>query len=1250
MSTSSSTMSPLSCVDYSQTAEDHQSLLVLVRHTGVRLKQQGFARAWERMKRLNCIHIQNQNRNIYVRYKRGYPKENNEWGDFQAHRKVLGLISVGYCSNHKEFEDLFDHYKRVKEEYANTIFNSRLVVFGMNTDGSPLVEEESKIGDNEESKDVEEKTVVDNKDENEGRTSPNNNLKTDPLSTNGEKDTSEKGQKEKPLPNVKRQHSNSLTKESTGAEVVFYPDLEHSADLEDRLKEFITSLFYVLEGKRLDRSFERADRLHLLCAPFEKKDYVGVDQETKSFKKKCMGRLRKHLADLCLQAAMPGEAILHYQTAMDMLRSVNDFLWIGGCYEGLSSASTILTYPRNGGNTVPLRRNQSFSVKRGAALINDSIPSKSSTYANGLDLADATAQGGLHPDDIIEKYKDAIMNYSKYKNASMIEMEASFKACRVLIMQRKYLQASDFLQNVVYINLQSSEEDKIHRYGTLASLYTQVGFHRKAAFFKRVAGMQCVAPGTSVGWHQCYYLLVQALAGYSISLDPKEFLTDHPNGWPVIQYRILHELVYSARRMGNPQLAVRHMTFLLYTMHDKLSVSERRDAISGLETLTAKCEGTPHPLPLENCQILPPVPLLNFPIVRFFKVVPPVPHLHPQKLSTDCDKSSKSGVFIYTPLSLDSDKDAKTNKCDFLWVEGDMCEVHLQVFNPLPEELKINYMGLLTEGVEMEIFPANPSVPAESGPAFIKLYGKPKSVGQLSILGYSTLVLGVRSNCRLKDLAQIPQPHFDVDVVPGLPQVSLSSSLPKAASFTSVGDGANVVASATALLYAGQSLECLVTLQNGSCLPVERLDVSLDTKLEHDLEERIFSWSDDNINSQLPLQPANQLCFSVCIYGYSDFLSSDLQTHDMPSPVYSNRSRSDSSEGKAVEAVLSVQYSGNPGLEAGYCRQCSLALTIDIVPSLQIANWDVQPAYSREHCVILFDIQNVTSHQLDLEYQDGKTIITEPQQCRRIAVEIPRVDFPPEETRHDASPCMPSVYRQCRPVNHYSQYLADYVDIRWTIPATKVSGKLGIEHLTWSKNQLELIQKSPVMWEVRLNDQLYLSPDVPKFSLSDVLDVQVALTNRRGGEQVQVMLEIEPVQVCGDEVTACHEVSVLGVNTLCVSQLPHSASLQHSCAFVFHSPGFYRLNVLCYTFIQTSAEAPRQMSDVSSVSVSDRQMSSDSADIPSEESQTSVNNSETDDKLTSEVDSAADRLLSANTNQTQVIWKCEPVPQFQIID
>ena len=49
------------------------------------------------------------------------------------------------------------------------------------------------------------------------------------------------------------------------------------------LQEFVTSLFFVLEGKRLERTFERSDRLMLLCAPFEKKDYVGVDTDTRYF-------------------------------------------------------------------------------------------------------------------------------------------------------------------------------------------------------------------------------------------------------------------------------------------------------------------------------------------------------------------------------------------------------------------------------------------------------------------------------------------------------------------------------------------------------------------------------------------------------------------------------------------------------------------------------------------------------------------------------------------------------------------------------------------------------------------------------------------------------------------------------------------------------------------------------------------------------------------------------------------------------
>lgn len=41
----------------------------------------------------------------------------------------------------------------------------------------------------------------------------------------------------------------------------------------------------------------------------------------------------------------------------------------------------------------------------------------------------------------------------QYKSAGVIELEACVKAVRVLAIQKKAREASDFLQNAVYINL-----------------------------------------------------------------------------------------------------------------------------------------------------------------------------------------------------------------------------------------------------------------------------------------------------------------------------------------------------------------------------------------------------------------------------------------------------------------------------------------------------------------------------------------------------------------------------------------------------------------------------------------------------------------------------------------------------------------------------------------------------------------------------------------------------------------------------
>jgi len=42
---------------------------------------------------------------------------------------------------------------------------------------------------------------------------------------------------------------------------------------------------------------------------------------------------------------------------------------------------------------------------------------------------------------------------------------------------------------------------------------------------------------------------------------------------------------------------------------------------------------------------------------------------------------------------------------------------------------------------------------------------------------------------------------------------------------------------------------------------------------------------------------------------------------------------------QTVELLLLIQYSGSGGLAAGYCRQCSVSLSIDILPVLYITYW-----------------------------------------------------------------------------------------------------------------------------------------------------------------------------------------------------------------------------------------------------------------------------------------------------------------------
>ncbi|NXL51711.1 TPPC9 protein, partial [Podilymbus podiceps] len=949
----------MSVPDYMQCAEDHQTLLVVVQPIGI-VPEESFFRIYKRISAVSQVSVRDSQRVLYIRYRHHYPPENNEWGDFQTHRKVVGLITITDCSSAKDWPQTFEKFHLQKEMYGSTLYDSRLFVFGL----------QGEIA------------------------------------------------------------------EQPRTDVAFYPSYDECESVEKRIEDFIESLFIVLESKRLDRATDKSgDKIPLLCVPFEKKDFVGLDTDSRHYKKRCQGRMRKHVGDLCLQAGMLQDSLVHYHMAVELLRSVNDFLWLGAALEGLCSASVIYHYPGGTGGKVGSRRAQGGSLSAEAGnrhrpgrdrILIFFLPSAhflscfvlGALTSNGIN-ADTSAEIGrakncLSPEDIIDKYKEAISYYGKYKNAGVIELEACVKAVRVLAIQKRSMEASEFLQNAVYINLrQLSEEEKIQRYSILSELYERIGFHRKSAFFKRIAAMQCAAPSIpEPGWRACYKLLLETLPGYSLSLDPKDFSKGTHRGWAAVQMRLLHELVYASRRMGNPALCVRHLSFLLQTMLDFLSDQEKKDVTQSLESYTAKCPGTMEFITLPDGLKLPPVPFTKLPIVRSVKLLNLPTSLRPHKMKSLLGQNvSTKSPFIYSPIIAHSRGEERSKKIDFQWVQGDVCEVQLMVYNPMPFELRVENMGLLTTGVEFESLPAALSLPAESGLYPVTLVGVPQTTGQITVNGYHTSVFGVFSDCLLDNLPGVKTNGCTVEVIPALPRLQISTSLPRSAHTLQPSSGDEISTNVSVQLYNGETQQLIIKLENIGTEPLEKLEVTAKTvNTKEKLYGDFLSWKLEDTLSQFPLKPGKIATFTVNIKVKLDFscqenllqdLSDDgISVSGLPlsspfrqvvkprvetKPINPQESSKvgDFSHVKTLEAILNFKYSGGPGHVEGYYRNLSLGLHVEVEPSVFFTRVSTLPATSTRQCHLLLDVFNSTEHELTISARNNEDLILHAGECQR---------------------------------------------------------------------------------------------------------------------------------------------------------------------------------------------------------------------------------------------------------------------------
>ena len=654
----------MSFPDYRQSSADHAKLLVLCQAIGHQLGQEEFARAMEVISSVEEVRVTDKTgavRHIQVRYTDRYPTENNAWGEFQAHRRVLGVVTLGAARSAIELAELARLHEASRAKYAATVYDSRCIVFC-------LPEAEERV-----------ETIETNGE-------------------NGEASDEEPAVKEKKLPAWFRSSQHKQTRllqyqgEATAA--------DRAAMVAD-VQDFVSSLFWILESKRVEASRESAgERLTLLCAPFERKDFVGLDMESRNNKKRVLGRLKKQLADLSLQAGLLAEAWNYYQVAADVLRPANDWLWLAAALEGLCAVSVVLAEQQ--------RRGLSLGAR------------------------------GLKEAEMVERFREAVIHYGKYSHAGIIETEASIKAVLVLVQQGNFLLAAEFLQNIVFINLQMNDAEKIARFLALSELYQRIGFQRKAAFFKRVAAMRCVAPqNPHHDWGACYRLMLEAVGGYSVRLGS---VAAPGSGWPALQVQLLQELVGTSRKMGAHAASTRHMAFLLQHMFLHLSAAERQDFAAQLSVLSARAGAEALPVTLEDGALLPPVPLYALPAVLRFEPRPLPPHLTPFPRRAS---PVSTGPFIFNPESFGggSARSSGRGRPPATWVAGDPAEVALTLANPLPVELKVPGLSLLLEGAELEVAPSS-LVLAPLGSHTAVVRGVARRPGTLNILGYSHNVLG----------------------------------------------------------------------------------------------------------------------------------------------------------------------------------------------------------------------------------------------------------------------------------------------------------------------------------------------------------------------------------------------------------------------------------------------------------------------------------------------------------------------------
>uniref|UniRef100_A0A0R3RQZ3 Trafficking protein particle complex subunit 9 n=1 Tax=Elaeophora elaphi TaxID=1147741 RepID=A0A0R3RQZ3_9BILA len=839
----------------------------------------------------------------------------------------------------------------------------------------------------------------------------------------------------------------SMKELCSSRELFYFKTLDDADSLEIGIRDFLRSIYYVLESRRLDLSFEKME-----CPPCpalidEQKYRQGLENKTsKIYRKKCIGRLRKQVADYTLMTGLPTLAMDSYQSAIEFLKQANDLLWLAAAYEGWACAAMIAKYDLTEEcasisgiqrvstitfeQILSARKTNQYGTSASSGhqrywsdeecslktlsplgevqLLDERSFRQSFRFHWSGSTYDKSGKYGTNYLEIVERFKTALESYERFSFAAWIEYECMMKTASVFRYQRLYVDMESFIREHIGKYLDDSFNQFGHFTKALiclnsAEVYHKIGFNRKCAFFARLGvlfRLHMAENGNRnvADYRQVYPILYRTLTGYGMPENPKEFSNDLVRLGPIhIQRRALHEVFMSALRAEYYDAAIRHLCYILQVYYDYMDQETSERMLGELTKLVASRD-VQHQLSQhislpQHGLIIPPIQMTRFPKLEKFAVCPLPGHL----AATIIRPKLHSDIFIYSPFQHET-------ASKVTWIQDCACEVSVSVTNCLPCELSVSNLALLSEGCAFEPIPVRLTLPACGGNAEavdFKLIGVPRQ-GIGTAYYYWLFVRDIGRTLRdfperIKSKGFLSS-MFDIEILPALPVLELKTSLSRAPISED-----DVEPTAEITVYSGQTFEHSVSLVNTS-ETITIKDVNLVIRQPKVcggpcmIEIASTEWLEDNDSTVhlRRIEPLERKQIKFRIFGIDPSAmaedgpqkernsETEVSTHDAPSSEETHDRIPFTGRLLTCEFVFYYRADIDGPNGEQYERRCRLPLAVSIVPAVTVAAWHVLPGDGPTTRYVVVDVTNNTEWDAELTYGKDRVIGVQPKEFCRV--------------------------------------------------------------------------------------------------------------------------------------------------------------------------------------------------------------------------------------------------------------------------